>query len=107
MKRKVETDAAWLIPKKKKAKGTPSAALRKAPNAELSSVPEVPLGAALVAMEQRPSMDKQLETHLLGVDPPATVAQQSQTASSSMAPQVPDMGGFLAGLRKSIPWAGV
>ena len=26
--------------------------------------------------------------------PPTTVAQQSQTASSSMVPQVPDMGGF-------------
>ena len=36
-----------------------------------------------------------------------TVAQPSQTASSSTAPQVPDMGGFLAGLRKSIPQAGV
>ena len=51
-------------------------------------------------------MDKQLEAHLLGMDPPATVDQPSQTASSSMVPQVPDMGGFLAGLRKSIPRAG-
>ena len=105
-KRKAETDAAGLIPKKKKAKETPSAALRRVPNTEPLPVLEGPPGAALVAVEQRPSMDKQLEAHLLGVDPPATVAQQSQTASSSMAPQVPDMGGFLAGLRKSIPRAG-
>ena len=106
-KRKVETDAAGLIPKKKKAKGTPSAALRRMPNAELPPVLEVPPGAAPVAMEQRPSMDEQLEAHLLGMDPLATVAQQSQTTPSSMAQQVPDMGGFLAGLRKSIPWARV
>ena len=59
-----------------------------------------------MAMEQRSSMDEQLEAHLLSMDPPATVAQQSQTASSSTVPQVPDMGGFLARLRKSIPWAG-
>ena len=69
-------------------------------------VPEVPPGAAPVAMKQRPSMDEQLEAHLLSTDPPATVAQQSQTTPSSTAPQVPDMGGFLAGLRKSIPWTG-
>ena len=104
-KRKAETDAAGLILKKKKAKGTPSATLRRVPNAEPLPVLEVPPGAAPVAMEQRPSMDEQLEAHLLGADPPATVAQQSQTRPSSMAPQVPDMGGFLARLRKSIPWA--
>ena len=106
-KRKVEIDAAGPIPKKKKAKRTPSATLGRAPDAELPPVLEVPPGAAPVAVEQRPSMDEQLETHLLSTDPPATVAQQSQTAPSSMAPQVPDMGGFLAGLRKSIPRAGV
>ena len=39
--------------------------------------------------------------------PPATVAQKSQTTSSSTVPQVPDMGGFLARFRKSIPRAGV
>ena len=105
-KRKAETDAAGPIPKKKKAKGTPSAILGRVPDAELPPVLEVPPAAALVAMEQRSGMDKQLEAHLLGVDPPATVAQPSQTTSSSMAPQVPDMGGFLAGLRKSIPRAG-
>ena len=59
-----------------------------------------------MAIEQRTSLDKQLEAHLLGTEPLATVAQQSQTAASLMAPQGPDMGGFLAGLRKSIPWAG-
>ena len=106
-KRKAETDAAGPIPKKEKAKETPSAALRRAPDTELLPVLEVPPGAVLVAMEQRPSMDEQLEAHLLGADPPATVAQQSQTASSSMAPQGLDMGGFLARLRKSIPRAGV
>ena len=106
-KRKVETDTAGPIPKEKKAKGTPSSALGRAPNAELLLVPEVPPGAALVAVEQRSSMDKQLEAHLLSVDPLATVAQQSQTASSSTVLQVPDMGGFLARLRKSIPQAGV
>ena len=104
-KRKAETDAAGLILKKKKAKGAPSATLKRAPNAELLPVLEVPPGAAPVAVEQRPSMDEQLEAHLLGTDPPATVAQQSQTVPSSMAPQVPDMGGFLARLRKSIPRA--
>ena len=106
-KRKVEANAAGPILKKKKTKGTPSAALGKVPNVELLLVPEVPPGAAPVAVEQRSSMDKQLEAHLLSVDPLATVAQQSQTMSSSTVPQVPDMGGFLAGLRKSIPWAGV
>ena len=107
VERKLETNAAGLIPKKKKAKGTPSAALRRVPHAELLLVPEVPPGAAPVAMEQRSSMDEQLEANLLGTDPPATVAQQSQTTSSSMAPQVLGMGGFLARLRKSIPQAGV
>ena len=67
---------------------------------------EVPLGAAQTTVEQRTSLDEQLEAHLLGADPPATVAQQSQTTASSTAPQGPDMGGFLAGLRKSIPRAG-
>ena len=105
-KKKAETDAAGPILKKKKAKGTPSAALGRAPKVEPLLVLEVPPGAAPVAMEQRPSMDEQLEAHLLGVDPPATVAQQSQTAPSSTVPQVPDMGGFLARLRKSIPRAG-
>ena len=106
-KRKAEADAAGLIPKKKKAKGTPSATLGRVPEVELLPVPEVPPAAAPVAVEQRSSMDKQLEAHLLGTDPLATVAQQSQTTSSSMVAQVPDMGGFLARLRKSIPWAGV
>ena len=105
-KRKVETDVAGLILKKKKAKGTPTAALGRVPNTELPPVLEVPRGAVPVAMEQRSSMDEQLEAHLLGADPPATVAQPSQTASSSTAPHVLDMGGFLAGFRKSIPWAG-
>ena len=101
-KRKVEADSDKLIPKKKKAKGTPSAALRRAPDAESLPVP----GAAPTAVEWRTSLDKQLEAHLFGTEPPATVAQQSQTAASSTAPQVPDMGGFLVRLRKSIPWAG-
>ena len=105
-KRKVKADTAGLILKKKKAKGTPSAALRRVPDTELLLVPEVPPGAALVAVEQRSGMDEQLEAHLLGLDPLATVAQPSQTVSSSMMPQVPDMGGFLARLRKSIPRAG-
>ena len=56
-RRKAETDAAWPIPKKKKAKGTPSAALGRAPDAELLLVLEVPPGAAPVVMEQRSSMD--------------------------------------------------
>ena len=104
-KRKAETNAAGPIPKKKKAKGTPSATLGRAPNAELLAVPEVPPGAAPVTVEQRPSMDEQLEAHLPSSDPLATVAQQRQTVPSSMVSQVPDMGGFLAGLRKSIPRA--
>ena len=105
-KRKVKADADELIPKKKKAKGTPSATLRRAPDVESLPVLGVPPGASSKAIEQRTSLDEQLEAHLLGAGPLATVAQQSQTAASSMAPQGPYMGGFLAGLRKSIPWAG-
>ena len=105
-KRKAEADADEPILKKKKAKGTPSATLGRAPDAESPPVLGVPLGAASTTVEQRTSLDKQLKAHLLGSEAPATVAQQSQTAASSMAPQGPDMGGFLAGLRKSIPWAG-
>ena len=102
----MEADADESILKKKKAKGTPSTALGRAPDAEPLPVLEVPLGAAPTAVEQRTSLDEQLEAHLLGTEPPATVAQQSQTAASSTAPQGLDMGGFLAGLKKSIPWAG-
>ena len=105
-KRKVEADTGEPILKKKKAKGTPSAALGRAPDAEPPPVPGVPPGAAPTAVEWRTSLDKQLEAHLLGAEPPATVAQQSRTAASSTAPQDPDMGGSLARLRKSIPWAG-
>ena len=105
-KKKAEANAAGLILKKKKAKGTPSATLRRALNVELPPVPEVLPGAAPLAVEQRSSMDKQLEAHLFGADPLATLAQPSQTASSSTVPQVLDMGGFLAGLRKSNSRAG-
>ena len=105
-KRKVEADAAGPIPKKKKAKGMPSAALGRVPGMELPPMPEVPPGATLMVMEQRTGMDEQLEAHLLGVDPLATVAKKSQTTSRLMVPQAPDLGGFLAGLRKSIPSAG-
>ena len=105
-KRKAEADADELILKKKKAKGTPSPALRRAPDVESLPVLGVPPGAALMAVEWRTSLDEQLEAHLLGAEPPATVAQQSQTTASSMAPQGPNMGGFLAGLRKSMPQAG-
>ena len=45
-KRKVEANSAEPVRKKKKAKGTPSAVLRRAPNAELPLVPEVPQEAA-------------------------------------------------------------
>ena len=105
-KRKVEVDTDKLTLKKKKAKGTPSAALGRAPDVEPLPVLGVPPGAALMAIEWRTSLDKQLEAHLLGAEPLATVAQQSQTTASLMAPQGLDMGGFLAGLRKSIPRAG-
>ena len=104
--RKVEADADEPILKKEKAKGTPSASLGRAPDVEPLPVLGVPPGAAPMAVEWRTSLDKQLEAHLLGAEAPATVAQQSQTTASSMAPQGPDMGGFLAGLRKSIPWPG-
>ena len=85
-KRKAEADADDQIPKKKKAKGTPSATLERAPDAKPLPVPGVPLGAAQTAVEWRTSLDEQLEAHLLGAEPPATVAQQSQTPASSMAP---------------------
>ena len=52
-----------------------------------------------MAIEWRTSLDEQLEAHLLGAEPPATEAQQSQTTASSTAPQGLDMGGFLARLR--------
>ena len=105
-KRKVEADSDEPILKKKKAKGTPSTALGRAPDAESPPVPGVPPGATPMAVEWRTSLDEQPEAHLLGAEPPATEAQQSQTTASSMAPQGPDMGGFLARLRKSIPRAG-
>ena len=54
-KRKAEADADELIPKKKKAKGTPSAALGRAPDMESPPVPGVPPGAAPTAVEQRTS----------------------------------------------------
>ena len=104
-KKEAEADSAEPVTKKKKAKGTPSATLGRAPDTELLPVPEVPQEAAPVAVEQRSGMDEQLEAHLLGVDPSATVAQPSHTTSSSMVPQIPELGDFLAGLRKSIPWA--
>ena len=106
-KRKVEADSDEPIPKKKKAKGTPSATLGRAPDVESLPVLGVPPGATPTAIKRRTSLDEQLEVHLLGAEPPATEAQQSQTAASLTAPQGPDMGGFLAGLRKSIPWAGI
>ena len=105
-KRQAEADADEPIPKGKKVKGTPSTALRRAPDVEPLPVPEVPPGGAPMAVEQRTSLDEQLEAHLLGVKPPTTVTQQSQTTTSSMTPQDLDMGGFLAGLRRSILWAG-
>ena len=104
-KRKAEADADEQIPKKKKAKGTPSTTLRRAPDAELPPVPGVPPGAAPTAVKWRTRLDEQLEAHLPGAEPPATVAQQSQTTASSTAPQGLDIRGFLAGLRKSIPRA--
>ena len=73
-KRKAEADADEPIPKKKKAKGTPSATLGRAPDVEPLPVLGVPLGAAPMAVEWRTSLDKQLEAHLLGAEPPATVA---------------------------------
>ena len=73
-KRKVEADADEPIPKKKKAKGTPSATLGRAPDAEPPPVPGVPLGAAPMAIQWRTSLDEQLDAHLLGAEPLATVA---------------------------------
>ena len=103
-RRKQEADSAEPAPKKKKTKGTPSATLGRVPDAEAPLVPEVPQEAALVSMEQRSSMDKQLEAHLLRTDPLATVTQPSQTTSSSMVPQVLESGSFLTGLREFIAW---
>ena len=57
-KRQVEADTAESIPKKKKAKGIPSTALRRVPDAEPLPVLEVPPGAAPMAIEQRASLDK-------------------------------------------------
>ena len=105
-KRQVETGMDELIPRKKKSMGTPSATLRRAPDAEPSPMPEVLLGATPMAEEKKTSLDEQLEAHLLGAEPLTTVVQPSQTAASHTTPQGPDMGGFLARLRRSIPRAG-
>ena len=48
-------------------------------------------------------MDEQLEAHLLGADSLATVAQLSQTMSSSTAPPNLELGNFLTKLQGSIP----
>ena len=102
----MEADADELIPKKKKAKGTPSAALGRAPDVEPLPVP----GSATGSCPDGRRMEDKLRQTAGGPSAwhrtPATVAQQSQTAASSTAPQGPDMGGFLARLRKSILWAG-
>ena len=105
-KRQVEVDADELTLRKKKAKRTLSATLGRAPEAEPSPTMGILPGAVPTAVESRTSLDKQLEAHLFGTEPPATVIQQSQTTASMTAPQGLDMGGFLAGLRKSIPQAG-
>ena len=106
-KRKAETDAAGLIPKKKKAKGTPSATLRKVPNAELLPVPEVPPGAPPVAMEQRLSMDEQLETHLLGADPPGHSGPAKPDCAQFNGTPGPGHGRFLGWTQKiySLGWS--
>ena len=105
-KRQMEAGKDEPILRKKKSKGTLSTAFRRAPDAELPPALEVLPGASPTAVEKKTSLDKQLEAHLLGTEPPTTVIQQSQTTASSKTPQGPDMGGFLARLRKSIPWAG-
>ena len=104
--RQVEADTAESIPRKKEAKETLSAALGRVPDAEPPPVPGELVRAAPMPVGQKTSLDKQLEAHLLGTQPPAAVVLQSQTATSLMTPQGPNMGEFLAGLRKSIPWAG-
>ena len=96
-------DPAEPAPKKRKTKRTPSATLGRAPDAEAPPAPEVPQETAPVPVEQRSSMDKQLEAHFPSTDLPATVAQPSQTTSSTMVPQVLELGSFLIGLRESIP----
>ena len=103
-KRQVEADTDESILRKKEAKGTPSTALGRAPDAEPPPAPGVLLRAAPTPMGQKSSLDKQL--HLLGTEPLSAVVWQSQTTASSTAPQGSDMGGFLARLRKSIPLAG-
>ena len=105
-KRQVKADTAESIPRKKEAKGTPSATLRRSPDAKPPLALGVLVRAAPTSIGQKTSLDEQLEAHLLGTEPPAAVVLQSQTPTSLMAPQGPDMGGFLARLRKSIPWAG-
>ena len=101
-KKEVEANSGEPAPKKRKTKGAPSAALGRASYAEAPLAPEGPRETAPVPMEQRSGMDKQLEAHLLSTYLPTTVAQPSQTTSSSMAPQVLELGSFLTGLRESI-----
>ena len=102
-KRKVKADAAGLIPKKKKAKGTPSAALGRVPNAELLPVPEVPPGAALVAVEQRSGIDEELEAHLLGADPPSHSGPAKPDRVQFNGTLGPEHGRFLGQTQKIYP----
>ena len=102
-KRKAKAEAAGLIPKKKKAKGTPSATLKRVPDAELLPVPEVPPGAAPVAAEHRSGMDEQLEAHLLDVDPPSHSGPAKPDCVKFNSAPGPRHGRFLGRTQKIYP----
>ena len=60
---------SWADPEEEKGQGDPLSHPREGALCGTTTVVKVPPGAAPVAMEQRSSMDKQLEAHLLGTDP--------------------------------------
>ena len=99
-RRKAETNTAGPIPKKKKAKETPSTAPGSAPDVELLPVLEVPPGAAPVAVEQRPSMDDQLGAHLLGTDPSGHSGQAKPDRAQFNGAPGPRHGRFLSQTQK-------
>ena len=99
-KRQVEADTAESTPKKKKAKGTPSATLGRPPDVGSLPVPEVPLGAAPMAVEQRTSLDEQLEAHLLGTEPPGHGGSAEPDCSQLNSTSGPGHGRILGQTQK-------
>ena len=87
-KKETEADSAEPAPKKKMTKGTPSATLGRAPDAEAPLMQEASQEAAPVSVEQRSNeVDEQLEAHLLGADPQLQWPSQSRPCPVQWHPQ--------------------